>query len=614
MKMLRLVPAFILAAVQILAADRADATTSVVLDALGAATPTTTFSIFGSTGWTAADSYLTGPLFSLAAPTRITEIGAFLNNCETIISGVPQCPDTHPIGVQIRPALDGLPHPSTVLASFDLSHDNDPLTISYESVAMDLPLPAGSYFALFYAQSGEAGMLLSGSYGATTYIPDSVTFGTLRTEIGDSFVTTGPMAVRILGEPIPTLTLTQSTVLREDHSGSIVIAVDGISLDCAGHTVSGPGAAGIDLSGRNGVTVKNCIAIGFTHGFLASNARGNTLTANTARGNEVGFEIVASSGNTMRQNQAVENASHGFVVQDGSANVIEQNLSSVNGGFGYALNASRANVYRSNRAEANALQGFVLSSANGNLLESNISSANGGWNGFEIGASNDNVLVGNKALGNAAGHGFAIYLSAGVLLKNNSATDNGATGIWLDTVQTSELARNDVSRSGGSGIVLINATSIKLSDNDIRHDGTTGLVLFGTTNSTLVGNTVSDNRDHGIELNGSNGNIVERNQTIHNELVGFLVVGAAGNTLTGNIANQNGDEGFVLTSGSTGNTLISNGSMTNRVGFSVQPDATGNIFGNNVAHANADIDAEDQNSAGSNTWSKNNFGTTAGIN
>lgn len=69
----------------------------------------------------------------------------------------------------------------------------------------------------------------------------------------------------------------------------------------------------------------------------------------------------------------------------------------------------------------------------------------------------------------------------------------------------------------------------------------------------------------------------------------------------------------MLTAGSTGNAVTYNMSMTNRVGFSVQPGAVGNTFGNNVAHANAHIDAEDQNIAGSNTWLRNNFGTTAGI-
>ena len=46
-----------------------------------------------------------------------------------------------------------------------------------------------------------------------------------------------------------TLTITSTTTLTEDHYGSVVIAADNITLDCAGHSVIGPGATTISLDG-----------------------------------------------------------------------------------------------------------------------------------------------------------------------------------------------------------------------------------------------------------------------------------------------------------------------------------------------------------------------------
>ncbi len=64
--------------------------------------------------------------------------------------------------------------------------------------------------------------------------------------------------------PIPahattgTLTINADTTLTEDHYGSIIIGTDDITLDCGGHSVTGPGSGnGILLIRRTGVTVKN---------------------------------------------------------------------------------------------------------------------------------------------------------------------------------------------------------------------------------------------------------------------------------------------------------------------------------------------------------------------
>ena len=182
--------------------QRADVSPVAILDALGAATPSTQFSVFGAGGASVSSFQLAGPEFTLTEPTDITEIGAFLNNCESILDGVPQCPGTLPLTVQIRPSANGVPHPSIVLGSFVLSHDNDPLVISYESVALELTLIPGTYFALFGAQGNDGGALLDNATIPFTYQAGSINLGFFFPSTGSSVVQPNvPGAVRILGTP-----------------------------------------------------------------------------------------------------------------------------------------------------------------------------------------------------------------------------------------------------------------------------------------------------------------------------------------------------------------------------------------------------------------------------
>ena len=92
-----------------------------------------------------------------------------------------------------------------------------------------------------------------------------------------------------------TLVITSNTLLTEDHQGSIVVARNGVTLDCAGHTISGAGAgsgAGVDLSGRNSVTVLNCEVANFDFGFLLVRTQSSTLKSSIAENNHIaGFEI-----------------------------------------------------------------------------------------------------------------------------------------------------------------------------------------------------------------------------------------------------------------------------------------------------------------------------------
>jgi hypothetical protein len=203
-----------------LTADVVGTSTLSLLDALGAATPATQFSVFGSGGSTIVSSQFVGPEFILTQPTTIREIGGFVNNCGTIVAGSPQCPGTLPFTVQIRSSRNGIPDAATVLASFALSHDDNPLVISYESVAPNLTLGPGSYFAMFAPQGSDAGLLLDNASDPFNYQAGSITLGILdpSTGISSAFANTG--AVRILGAQA---TPQAAIHLLMSHVGTLVL-------------------------------------------------------------------------------------------------------------------------------------------------------------------------------------------------------------------------------------------------------------------------------------------------------------------------------------------------------------------------------------------------------
>lgn len=157
-----------------------------VVDSLGAATATTVFDATGSGGISLLATQNVGPEFTITDKTTITEIGGF-------ISGSAQ--------VQIRPATNGLPDSSTVVATFSLP--TCPVGICYVAVQpaknLKLRLPPGDYFALFAPQPGTEAGILNSAQAPFTYRADLIPMGFLNPTTGAASVSDQFGAVRILG-------------------------------------------------------------------------------------------------------------------------------------------------------------------------------------------------------------------------------------------------------------------------------------------------------------------------------------------------------------------------------------------------------------------------------
>jgi len=171
------------------------------MDALSGLDTNTKFSVFGSSGHTIQKGFQdVGPMFVLERGTRITEIGGWVNNCGGTTLSFPACPNTKPVIVQIHPDKNGVPDPDIVLATIELSHDNDPLTVAFESGVTHLSLPAGTYYALFTTQQpDDQGFILLGAQDPFFYRASPTPFGYV-TSTQPPYTTVSFGAVRILGE------------------------------------------------------------------------------------------------------------------------------------------------------------------------------------------------------------------------------------------------------------------------------------------------------------------------------------------------------------------------------------------------------------------------------
>lgn len=136
-----------------------------IADTLGDVPLSTKFKIPGSVGTLIESDQSIGLEFTLTQPTTITEIGGFIESCYPSIKDRPKtCPRIPAVVVNIHPALKSSLDPSAIIASYTLSNDNDPSSISYESVQVSLRLEPGTYYAMFTNTDANAVVLSAASY------------------------------------------------------------------------------------------------------------------------------------------------------------------------------------------------------------------------------------------------------------------------------------------------------------------------------------------------------------------------------------------------------------------------------------------------------------------
>ncbi len=160
-----------------------------------------------------------------------------------------------------------------------------------------------------------------------------------------------------------------SYTFTADIYDSVVVERDNIVVDGAGHMLKGAGTrAGIDLSGRSNVTIKNIAIRDFCWGVFLFGSSENTLYANRMTNNtDYGIHAFDSSDNSIYANTLTNNGKAGIWLYDSSGNSVSANniTSNVNGIYFYY---SYNNSIFANTLTNNNYYGIRLETSSGNLV------------------------------------------------------------------------------------------------------------------------------------------------------------------------------------------------------------------------------------------------------
>ena len=386
----------------------------------------------------------------------------------------------------------------------------------------------------------------------------------------------------------------QDTTLEADmtcEGTAITIGADNIVLDCAGRSITGTGiGSGIFLSGRTGVTIKNCVVTKFSNGINLASSSKNILTSNTVSSNYNGIYLTTSSNyNTLTGNTASGNTG-GFGIFESTNNTLDGNIASNNmTGIGLVYLSNDNNITNNKITASGTIGTFGIlfttgsnrNTINKNTINYNTSTPNPGIVGIKVscdgnvkyGGSSDNTITDNTITMNQLNlskwsQGIRIVQRSNnnKILNNNitvngganpSANPNVTASIRIASSSNNRIMDNNLTTnnlitigSSGYGVYLSEGLSAGLDDDYWSE---------GSNYNTVSGNTITavDNSGVGIRLDLSSNNTLTSNNINANNYGVSLDASSNNNILTGNTVNSSFAPSINLAS-SSGNTIYRN--------------------------------------------------------
>jgi parallel beta-helix repeat protein len=277
---------------------------------------------------------------------------------------------------------------------------------------------------------------------------------------------------------------------------SVVVERDNIVVDGLDHTVQGSGASflyskGIELVGRNNITIKNMKIKGFFWGVYLSSSSNNTLSGNNIKNNSYsGITLEYSSNNSVAGNN-IENNTYGIYLYQSSNNGIS-----------------------GNNIKNNSFVGIYLwFSSNNNISEDMITNSS---DGIDIEGSSNNTISGESIANNNIG--IVLYSSSNyiVISENNIIDNSEGIELWvssngsffhnnfINNTQQAHIAMFGYSNSWGNGYPSGGNywSDYKGTDSDYDGIGDTSYVIDDNNqdNYPLMGMFSSFNTSYGYSV------------------------------------------------------------------------------------------------------------------
>ena len=234
---------------------------------------------------------------------------------------------------------------------------------------------------------------------------------------------------------------------------SIVIERDNIVIDGAGYTLQGTGVyptAGIHLSERENVTIRNTQIKNFWNGIYFNESSNNTVSGNAVTANRIhGIWFYSNSYRNIVTGNTIANNSDGIglgLYDYSNHNNISRNTVADNG-YGIVFHHASNNSISENNVIANNGHGFWLDSASNNNTVSLNTIANNGYGIVFYYFSDYNSVNGNNITANGH-HGIWFYYHSNNNSLSGNTIANNSNGIMLHSSSNNSFCHNNFMGNG----------------------------------------------------------------------------------------------------------------------------------------------------------------------
>jgi parallel beta-helix repeat protein len=255
-----------------------------------------------------------------------------------------------------------------------------------------------------------------------------------------------------------------------DINDSVVIERDNIVVDGVGYVLQGTGSgAGIDITERSNVTIKNTQIKTFEFGIRLWQSSNDTISLNNIENNGYGILLGLSSNNTLSSNLMNSNRInfgvygselyHFFHSVDTSNLVDDKPIYywvnrygvEIPSDAGYVALVNCTEITIRNLTLTHNRQGLLLVNTQNSYITNNNLTSNG--DGIFVYQSSNNIIYGNNI---AANKYYGIYLkhfSNYNSISGNNITSNGC-GIWLWFSSNNTISGNNIMTHDWEGIFI----------------------------------------------------------------------------------------------------------------------------------------------------------------
>jgi len=368
--------------------------------------------------------------------------------------------------------------------------------------------------------------------------------------------------------------------LTDNLDATLVVEMDDIVIDGAGHALQEASDIGISIDGRNNVTIKNMRVVGLSNGIAVGSSSNIRIHRNVLSYSGVGIRVSQS------QNIAI----------------FENNVTMSYAGAIDLYRCSNSSIWRNN-IRSYKLWGDGISlrySSNNTLSANNVSSSEVG---IALYLSNLNDLYSNFIVENKVGILFEsniwpAYDASGNKLRNNALIENDYN-IWINGVELQDFVQYIDTSNTVDGkpiyylinqrhfavppdagyVAIINSTDITVKGLNLSKNGQ-GVLLAYTTDCQITGNNITKN-GFGVQLLRSSAITIFNNSATWN-FFGIYVFRSSQNIMSMNNITASGEAGLTI-SVSSDNTAFQN-SISRSVEFGIWLSVSGNnsIQGNNI--------------------------------